>query len=97
VKNKAASVPPQVPASPKKPWRNLKPAQQANILPKDHLFRVFLSEYAGQQIQTADDAAAFIRERCNVKSRSELTRENFHWTDIVEKYRLWVKAPEYTP
>ena len=71
--------------------------QQAALCCKDPLFQRFLQENYDHTIAAVEDAAAFVREHCEVYSRSEIqigTKSADLWDQLFGKYLVWRKAPE---
>jgi hypothetical protein len=81
-------------------WRALGPAKQAGIRCKDPVFWAYLSEIENLKygIANEEDAAEFVRARCNVLTRSDLGKPGFSdqrilWFDLDNKFQAW-KAKE---
>lgn len=72
-------------------WDALGPVKQAGILCADTSFWKYLN------VTDEQEAADYVRTRCNVKSRAELARAQAatrKWNDIVADYRAWQREPE---
>jgi hypothetical protein len=76
-------------------WRELGPVKQAALRCKDPIFRAYLREtYPRDQIEDEKDAAAAVRELCNVNTRSDLGKPGFGdqrllWHDLDIKFQAW--------
>ncbi len=88
---------PETSAHSKQAFRDMRMVNQAGILCDDVAFRKFLAENFKRDITSADDAAAYVREYCGVKSRSDIRPRCFsgnRWTRLVDEYRTWMHAPD---
>jgi hypothetical protein len=85
----------QVAEKPKKDWNSLSPAQQAGIRCADSQFIFFLAErLAAVEVETPDQAAAWVRNWCGVKSRSEIVAGSQAakcWKQIDDQFVLWTR------
>jgi hypothetical protein len=76
-------------------WRELGPVKQAALRCKDPIFRAYLREtYPRDQIEDEKDAAAAVRELCNVNTRSDLGKPGFGdqrllWHDLDAMFQAW--------
>lgn len=84
-------------ASPEKPpkaprnWTDVSRSQQAGIRCNEERFW----EYC--DAQDAEDAAAYVRAKCNVQSRSELDRDiaaGDRWDRLEGSYQAWLRYGE---
>lgn len=101
-KEPTVDAPPQsqpAAAGARRPWNELTPAQQAGIICGEKGFWRFLNEDSpSRRIETADQAAEFVRRYCGVKTRSDIRegdKSNDLLQDIVHRYRDWQRFPEY--
>jgi hypothetical protein len=78
-------------------WRALGPAKQAGIRCKDPVFWAWLREAKGDDVENEEDAAAAVRIRCNVLTRSDLGKPGFSdqrilWFDLDNSFQAWKAA-----
>lgn len=86
-------------AGAKRDWRDMKPSAQAAIRCGEAIFWAFMNEEHGYNIETKDEAAEAIRDKCGVISRKLLDLEQFHahrviWHQLDTSYLAW-KALEH--
>ena len=82
---------PEVPKERRK-FDTLPLSQQAAIRCGDNDFKLFMDA------STADDAAESVRERCGVKSRSEIvegTPAGTEWIMLEDEYQSWLTTQRY--
>lgn len=85
------------PAKDRRSWSSLPPSQQAAIRCTEPAFRKFVSEQTGMRDVSEDDAAAFVRNDCEVHSRAHLdanTAATARWREIDADFQFWLKHPE---
>ena len=74
-------------------------AQRAGILCAEPLFRKWLGEISKMANVTEDEAAVYVREKCGVKSRSEIipgTEAGLLFDELIDApYAVWRHADEY--
>lgn len=83
-------------------WRALGATKQAGIRCKDPVFWAYLAEKQGVGMLAGDKeakAASFVRDYCNVLTRSDLDKPGFSdarllWFDLDNKFQGW-KAREH--
>ena len=71
-------------------------AQRIAILCQDVAFRKFLTEQYKTKVETADQAASFIRGYCDVMSRSEIehnSEASQKWEQVYSRFRAWMVMP----
>lgn len=69
------------------------PGQVAGYLCTLPAFWKFINEeYQHVRADSADSAAQAIRIICSVKSRADLTNDNYAWRDLRERFRIWEMA-----
>jgi hypothetical protein len=74
-------------------WRNVQPAAQAGIRCADPVFIAFLKEYYSAYWLNYGDAAATVRDICEVHSRSEFStdhRKRVLWHQLDSKFQEWL-------
>lgn len=71
--------------------------QQAGMLCQERAFRLFLAEKFEVALPDPEEAAEIVRDYCGVRSRSEITKKNTFWSEIMLAYRLWQRAAEVVP
>jgi hypothetical protein len=79
-------------AKERKPFDSLPLSQQAAMRCQDNDFKLFLAA------SNAEDAANAVRERCGVKSRSEIiegTPAGTEWMFLEEEYQSWITTQRY--
>lgn len=97
--NVAPQIEHATPAAEKKKWSELPPAQQAAIRCGEVAFRRFLAEtggYPGVAVLDADMAADEVRERCRVRSRSDIrpgTDAAVAWAALDSQFQNWMRVP----
>lgn len=72
-------------------WDDLGPVKQAGVLCSDPSFWKYLD------VRSASEAAALVRERCEVTSRKDFAADTYaarKWRDLVADYRAWQREPE---
>jgi putative phage-type endonuclease len=76
---------------PKRGWSDLSFPQQAGIRCGDQIFRAFLKNWYGEMINTEEDAANFVRDYCNVKSRADLKEGDgaVLWNVLEDQFEEW--------
>lgn len=93
-----AKEPEAKPSKPAQSFATMPPAQQAGIYCADPVFWRFLAEtFPHDSIESADDAAKFVRAKCLVASRSDIDNHKPSgrlWRDLVEDFRGWKLAAE---
>lgn len=96
--NGEAEKSPQKPAEAMERRRlhDLPPVQQAALTCQREAFWTYLREEQGAtEIDTEEQAAEFVRDFCQVKSRSALTRENKpgqRWAMLLSAFEAWMEA-----
>lgn len=81
----------------KRDWKALTPAEQAGIRCADENFWEFLSSQCTSDCNNADEAAAFVRGACDIKSRSELNvddKARAKWKRLDDAYYAWSRGWE---
>ena len=82
-----------------RPWSELKPSNQAGIVCSEPAFTAFLKEEFGALFRGCNnDAAAFTRQYCGVKSRSQIADSEHgskKWNRLQSLYRMWQDAPAH--
>lgn len=79
----------------KKSWGEVPPAQQAGIACENEAFRRFLFEEElapNGVLDGAEEAAAHVRQHCNVQSRADLEKypESLRrWCDLYGRFEAW--------
>ncbi|MBS7545094.1 hypothetical protein [Ancylobacter oerskovii] len=74
-------------------WDELSPAQQAGIRCAEKSFWAFLTE-RGHPCDTAENAAAFVRSWCGVRSRADIAgneRAEAAWLELDGEYLAWMR------
>lgn len=92
-------TPDPVSAGGRKSWHELTPAQQAGIRCNDPEFWKFLTSLSDVVIHSEPAAAGFVREWCNVESRSEFIPKSAaaaSWRGLDEEFRDWWRRQEPT-
>lgn len=82
------------PASTRKSWHEMTPAQQAGILCADKSFQ----KYMGWDNES--DTVADVKAICGITSRTQITPGSaavIEWRGIVSKYRTWQLAAQVIP
>lgn len=82
-------------ANSKKHWDEILPSQQAGILCKEPKFWMFLMERSNRVITNMADAATWVRQHCEVNTRTDLRSSPAalaKWRELVVDYRLWERA-----
>jgi hypothetical protein len=74
-------------------FEDMSPATQAALLCGEPLFAAYLRETYHRPITDKEDAAAFVREFCGVRSRADITTGSQSWRNLMESYQAW-KAVE---
>lgn len=72
-------------------------AQMAGILCNDPAFREYLAGGRGLPVETATDAAALVREICEVETRADLDRDEYaasQWDALYAEYRRSQPVPD---
>jgi len=78
-------------------WREVQPAAQAGIRCADPVFIAFLKDQYEAYWINYEDAAATVRDICEVKSRSDLStdhRKRVLWHQLDSQFQAW-KALEH--
>lgn len=73
-------------------WRNCPPAQQAGMRCDDPVFAAFLKEQYGAYWINYEDAAATVRDICEVESRKELATNQkalVIWHQLDRHFQAW--------
>lgn len=78
-------------------FAEMSPAQQAGMLCDDVAFRRYLEQRVCTPCTTVEQAAEIVRDYCEVHSRSEITKDNQYWSEIVNGYRSWQREAEVVP
>lgn len=95
----AAKLQPDTPDKPRsagarRPWNEMLPSAAAAVRGNDAVFRAFLNEERGYQVQNHTDAAEAVREICKVKSRRDLNIEGSNgmlmWQLLDSAYQAWL-------
>lgn len=84
-------APEPAPAEPERKGGRL--AQQAAIACGEKGFWTFLARGYGAQVETADEARAWLCHFCGVSSRADLDHEREpaeRWREVHQRYRLWL-------
>jgi hypothetical protein len=91
------STPPLVNTREKREFKSLPLSQQAALACDREAFRRFLSEtWPEGSIETAADAAQYVRDYCRVKSRSHLESDGLAgdaWITLYQDFEDWLRAP----
>lgn len=92
------SIPsPQTDGATRMEWRELQPAAQAGIRCADPIFIAFLKDSYAAYWMNYEDAAAAVRDICEVHSRSELGtnhKARVLWKQLDDQFQAW-KALEH--
>jgi hypothetical protein len=78
-------------------WRDMQPAAQAGIRCEDPVFIAFLKDTYAAYWMNYEDAAAAVRDICEVHSRSELGtnhKARVLWKQLDDQFQAW-KALEH--
>jgi hypothetical protein len=83
----------------KRKWRELGALQQSVLRCSDPIFWAFLKEHLHYQVDNGEQAAAVIRDHCEISSRSDLGKPGFVqnrllWHELDNAFAAW-KASEY--
>jgi hypothetical protein len=73
----------------------LQPAAQAGIRCADPVFRKFLEEQKQYKVETEDAAAFWVKDFCEIKSRTELStnhRARVLWHQLDAQFQAWKLA-----
>jgi hypothetical protein len=76
-------------------FRDLPLSQQAAMRCAEPVFWAFLRQRYNKEISGEDDAATFIRARCDVPSRRDIlpgTKPAARWSIIQDEYDTWLTA-----
>ncbi len=86
-----------IPPKEKEPqrWDEMTPPRQAAILCNDPVFAAFIRESFSVPVADKEDAAAFVRLRCGVSSRSDIRPDNSAWTDLLHSWYAWKARENY--
>lgn len=96
VSDKPSSIAP-TPDKGRKSWIDLKCSAQAAIRCNEPGFWAFIGHISTKTAVSADDAAAFVRMRCGVESRSELDLNILaaeKWAALDTQYVSWQRGIE---
>lgn len=88
---KSNAAPEPAPAEPERKGGRL--AQQAAIACGERGFWSFLARGYGAQVETPDEARAWLCHFCGVSSRADLDHEleaGKRWREVQQRYRLWL-------
>lgn len=91
---KSNVAPPEVEAAPAEPPRKGGPlARNAGIIGGEKGFWTFIGKKYGATVQSADEAAAWLKAQCGIKSRVDLDYDEAkadNFREIDKSYRLWL-------
>lgn len=83
----------------KRKWGKVRPSNQAGIICDAADFPVFVSEtYPDHWADANANPARFVRNWCNIESRSQLdvpSSATDIWNDLQRAYRAWQDAPKH--
>lgn len=83
---------------PRRKFDTMPRSQQAGIRCSEMAFWRFLNENYGQEVNSAESAAALVRQICHVASRAELDRgligESTAWDHLEARFVIWMHHPE---
>ena len=100
ITDEAATRAPTAPVEkPKTDWGGLSPVKQAGIRCNESAFQVWLVQECGMESTMSeslkDAAARFVRENCQIDSRSELDTNvdaKAAWSKLDADYRYWLRS-----